>query len=389
MDKRKAYAKALSDDPGGYDPLAGVGGDVQPIPLGPSQPMALLGSGPGGPSGKATRSLAEALAGVPPPAPEPTGIRAFHGSPHDFEQFDMSKIGTGEGAQAYGHGLYFADKEGVARSYRDALVQSRNPKDSINTLIMHMARNSPESRTAEGVKWYMRQDPMLVSRANNPEVVSAIHRALSGQNADGTVTDAGLKAYRELDTLMPDSAGHMYEVNIRADPSHFLDWDKPLSEQSPTVQGTLAEKFGIRQPDSVGQLPNGRWAVMSGNSPVGRADGWPTKGDAEYALGIVKQDSAKTGGQIYESSKLVPGDYRNKVEAAQKLKDAGIPGIKYLDQGSRTAGDGSRNYVVFDHNLIDIVKKYGIAGAAAAGLISQQLAQILFSQGLDDQKQKL
>ena len=39
------------------------------------------------------------------------GIRAYHGSPHDFDRFDMSKIGTGEGAQAYGHGLYFAENE--------------------------------------------------------------------------------------------------------------------------------------------------------------------------------------------------------------------------------------------------------------------------------------
>src|SRR5215510_3136348 len=50
------------------------------------------------------------------------GIRAYHGSPHDFERFDLSKIGTGEGAQAYGHGLYFAENEGVAGEYRRALV---------------------------------------------------------------------------------------------------------------------------------------------------------------------------------------------------------------------------------------------------------------------------
>ena len=46
---------------------------------------------------------------VPPP-----GIVAYHGSPHSFDQFDTSKIGTGEGAQAYGHGLYFAEEEGVS-----------------------------------------------------------------------------------------------------------------------------------------------------------------------------------------------------------------------------------------------------------------------------------
>src|SRR4029453_2036207 len=49
------------------------------------------------------------------------GIKAYHGSPHDFEQFSLAKIGTGEGAQAYGHGLYFAEKPEVAKQYRDAL----------------------------------------------------------------------------------------------------------------------------------------------------------------------------------------------------------------------------------------------------------------------------
>src|SRR4030095_5667329 len=45
------------------------------------------------------------------------GIKAYHGSPYDFERFDPSRIGTGEGAQAYGHGLYFAEAEPVAESY--------------------------------------------------------------------------------------------------------------------------------------------------------------------------------------------------------------------------------------------------------------------------------
>src|SRR4029079_2118814 len=46
-------------------------------------------------------------------------IRAYHGSPHDFDKFDLSKIGTGEGAQAYGHGLYFAENEGAATGCRE------------------------------------------------------------------------------------------------------------------------------------------------------------------------------------------------------------------------------------------------------------------------------
>lgn len=47
-------------------------------------------------------------------------LEAWHGSPHTFDQFSMDAIGTGEGAQAFGHGLYFADAEDVAKGYRYA-----------------------------------------------------------------------------------------------------------------------------------------------------------------------------------------------------------------------------------------------------------------------------
>lgn len=44
-------------------------------------------------------------------------MTVWHGSPHKFSKFDMSKIGTGEGAQAYGHGLYMAESPEVAKTY--------------------------------------------------------------------------------------------------------------------------------------------------------------------------------------------------------------------------------------------------------------------------------
>lgn len=48
-------------------------------------------------------------------------IEAWHGSPHDFDQFDSGKIGEGEGAQSYGHGLYFAEHPDVAANYAERL----------------------------------------------------------------------------------------------------------------------------------------------------------------------------------------------------------------------------------------------------------------------------
>ena len=46
----------------------------------------------------------------------------WHGSPHTFDKFDSSKIGAGEGAQSYGHGLYLADSPAVAKSYQEQLA---------------------------------------------------------------------------------------------------------------------------------------------------------------------------------------------------------------------------------------------------------------------------
>ncbi|MEB3269991.1 MAG: hypothetical protein VKJ09_15730, partial [Leptolyngbya sp.] len=75
---------------------------------------------------------------------EDGALRLFHGSPHDFDRFDMSKIGTGEGAQAYGHGLYFAESPDVARAYRDTITknQARSGGISARTAIAEAFQSS-------------------------------------------------------------------------------------------------------------------------------------------------------------------------------------------------------------------------------------------------------
>ena len=77
------------------------------------------------------------------------------------------------------------------------------------------------------------------------------------------------------------------------------------------------------------------------------------------------------GKDIYHSRELG----RTRPEASERLQDAGIPGIKYLDQGSRAAGTGSSNYVVFDPSIIDITKKYAVPGAIGAGAMGGIAAQ--------------
>jgi hypothetical protein len=256
--------------------------------------LAANGGRPGALAGASINALADN---------QPTGIRAYHGSPHDFDRFDMSKIGTGEGAQAYGHGLYFAEAENVAKTYKDAGPEASRQYDIINGKLTQLAREMDKYRGG----------------------------------TYGTYTDPkGYELKAEYDRLMEDrkKIGRMYEVNIRANPDDFLDWDKPLSQQPPSVQKLLTEH------------PRMGPAIKD----------WANRRDGE-------------GQSVWHAADELTKD---PIRAAEALRNAGIPGIRYLDQGSRGAGEGSRNYVVFDDNLIEILRKYGLvglmAGGAAAGM---------------------
>jgi hypothetical protein len=236
-----------------------------------------------------------------------TGIRAYHGSPHDFDRFDMSKIGTGEGAQAYGHGLYFAEAEDVAKQYRQNLSRADGGIDQIAQTLVAQS----------GGDWKKALEKFEGDALNRVRSAKA-----AGLNYELPPYDVAT-----LQALRKGEPGRTYEVRINADPDDFLDWDKPLSQQSEKVRGAAESALGYK-PD-----------IFRGDEFV-------------RALELERGGNAATGTV-------------DRAAATAALRDAGIPGIRYLDQGSRTAGEGSRNYVVFRDDIIDIVKKYGIAAAAS------------------------
>jgi len=302
-----------------------------------------------------------------------SGIKAYHGSPHDFDRFDLSKIGTGEGAQAYGHGLYFADSEAVAKSYRDALTGSSN------SLAKHAVQQAGDIDKAI-LDTQQRLKDYTAMIGGDPERFppDRVNSLINLQNEK-------LKSLAAQKAGLPPPAGHMYEVNINADPAHFLDWDKPLREQS-QIMSKLPEDVR-QQVQSVGKKNKEGWGDLGTGDPD------------EYTTGqhLLTSLSAKKNAGYTEY------DYP---AASNVLREAGIPGIKYLDQGSRSKaytvqptykgepyGDpvhfdhthpaerwaqeqrdkgfgaevkdtGSRNYVVFNDKLIDIMRKYGLAGLA-------------------------
>jgi len=278
------------------------------------------------------------------------GIKAYHGSPHSFDKFSMDKIGTGEGAQAYGHGLYFAEQEDIARSYRDALSPKKvaiGGQMVDSPTFFKAARRSPS--VDDNIAMLTKQRENILKEqaqyTSDPELGDFVSELYDQQLKDVDKELAELSQYKGQ-WFGTRPGGSMYEVNIDADPNAFLDWDKPLSEQPEAIQkgfGSLVERDLSKETG---------WAKLSGQQALdaimeryGSLD-WPDNADATLR-------------QQYRTNA------RSKASAL--LADKGIPGIKYLDAGSRSAGDGTRNYVVFDDSLINILKKYGIAGLLGAG----------------------
>ena len=286
-----------------------------------SAEMGLWDDQAGRPTAKGLLDAAQQTAqgvmmGTTAPGEVAPGFTAYHGSPYSFDRFDTSKIGTGEGAQAYGHGLYFAENEGVARSYRDTL--------SGGTLTY----DGGPLGTPGGVSL----DGSIKARINQgmtPQDALKDTLGTMRHMGKGSFVDEAERAWSNPDLLRYEkNPGSMYEVNIAADPAHFLDWDKPLSEQSQHVQDALAKL----EPNLY----------------------HPSSGD---------YDPREPGYMAYNRL----GHSRDPVAVSQALRDAGIPGIRYLDQGSRGAGDGTSNHVIFDANTLAILRKYGIAGLMAGG----------------------
>jgi hypothetical protein len=257
------------------------------------------------------------------------GAIVYHGSPHKFDKFDSSKIGTGEGAQAYGHGLYLAESPDVAGIYQKTL-SGRLP-------------------TGWSDKY--------------PESARAYIRGVVGDVADGSLTaekaakyiqnaNANMRSY-PADKLAAELAeganltkGNLYKVDLPDEAiAKMLDWDKPLSQQAPEVQKAIAGS-------------NVRLSSMQGGHKI-FDPAMPWQGGHAYQdltskltpSGVVQVMGPGSGNSKGAAQRL----------ASEHLRELGIPGIRYLDGGSRGAGTGTSNYVVFpgEEHLLKILERNG------------------------------
>ena len=233
----------------------------------------------------------------------------WHGSPHRFPptaknplgEFDASKIGTGEGAQAYGYGHYSAEVRDLAKTYqpRSPLHEEKLIKEYNRAEVK---RNYPKMEVLEDALLHKSPDEILAKFSNIEDGYTPEH------------AKAANEYLLWLGKNQPE-VGALYKVDLPdAQIAKMLDWDKPLGGQHPDVQAALAK------------------IDKDTYHPQGWDYGADEQGQMIY-MRLANSPLAKT-----------------YADASELLRSAGIPGIKYLDQGSRAGGKGTSNFVVFPGN---------------------------------------
>lgn len=360
----------------------------------------LAGEMGGRSAGEPSRSFASIAEGDTPPASGVEPIRTWHGSPHDFPYVDNSKIGSGEGNQAYTRGAYSAEARAVGEGYRISTTEGPMIYEMDNLL----ATNKGRQITTDQAKELFRNTPMLSGLADNDQAVNALKGMLPRYDPGKAVTGADLEHYRNLDSqMMGLNRGKLYELDLHVKPEQLVDWDKSLDAQSPHVREGL-DKLGWLKPPPPPAPPV--WDTTASGRQVyrdaagGVPHGWlePSQAGGYHVYGAYQQGADKyvgygptleqaqhmvqekvpapkppqlpaTAGELLRNMERTHGEQA----VPQMLRDSGIPGVKYLDGGSRSTGEGTSNYVIYDDKLIDIVKKYGVAGlglpAGAGALI--------------------
>lgn len=217
---------------------------------------------------------------------------------HPLGRFRLDKIGTGEGAQAFGYGLYFTDKREIAEHYKQKLAR---PNNAAEVLLKNALEESKGDRSKAA------------------DILRNKERELVGK----TFLDD--RAAREALRLLESghTIGKTYEVDLAPAEDEYLLWDKPLSEQSEKVKKAL--------------------------NSAGHKIASDTTAPGSQFYHFLAQNVWNTGTHSHR-------------EASAYLRNLGIRGIKYLaGDGSRAKQEGTFNYVIFDPADVKVRAKFSVA----------------------------
>lgn len=290
--------------------------------------------------------------------------RVYHGSGADFEAFDHSHMGEGEGAQAYGWGSYVTEVEGIGRTYAEERRISETDVD--DELATRMADYEADSDSVSEPDYATREhfgidEPVFLE--DGYSVGDADEAKLARQAATYYGRDIDLENEEDveeiIDELLGDMTGyyneeyarrrneyesnlreelearqtvHLYTVEIPDDTrENYLDWEKGPTEK----QGERIREALLAELDSRG--------MRSEENIAGLERQWKLAYEADGRIG---------GAIYYNIIRRVAGSDK---AASELLSKIGFTGISYPAQAT-TGGraDGARNYVIFDEKDLKI-----------------------------------
>lgn len=317
---------------------------------------------------------------------------AWHGSPFDFDSFDLGKIGAGEGNQAHGWGLYFAENRKISEAYKDTfgwkglaidLDGKRYTQHEDGTFVAN------NEAVAEGSPLDYALNQLIASKGNKDTAVKELretvkrrtdsaNEAVKKQNIDFTQAADLLE---KINNVNVTRGGKMYEVNVPEN-DVLLDEQSPLFKQPLRVLKGLS-KLHYASAYTAGKLANVYDRAISNDKQHGTSAGVETiknylsdvlnrfaselptdetweklvkalHGNEELAgdvvsLGMDPHSIGMSGKEVYDE---ISEEYKGAENASRALNEAGVTGITYSGRQ-----DG-RCFVVFDDKAVKIIDKY-------------------------------
>ena len=363
-------------------------------------PKRALENAEGKPLAEMIRSVSDALAGEE--FKDTTGLaereevnagsvrehRVYHGSGADFDAFDHSHMGEGEGAQAYGWGTYVTEVEGIGRTYaiqnttkhNDALRALQHDVDAISDQLNRQRDDLKydEEQLKRANEWraeaeldyelfkdeaeklkekYGEASPKYRNHLFNDIYTDEMKRAQSSvKSTEESIQyrkekiaelEKALKDKQaEIDELPKEFPRHLYTVEIPDDNgSNYLDWNEHPAESLLKDVGSFLESNGFERVQ---------------DSPVRYEKGEST---------VVLNPNA-TGADLYAELREALGSDK---KASQALAELGCIGIEYPADNMRGGRkDGAKNYVIFNENdakITDHTRFLRTAGGEVYGLV--------------------
>lgn len=258
---------------------------------------------------------------------------AYHGSPHKFDEFSLDAIGTGEGNQAHGWGLYFAGNKDVSENYRKVLSSPKRNMtyDGVKIKDTEISKIVPMDDIFNTLVLKGKEDALKLLNERKRKSENDIKTKKSA-----FLARAGERFLKEYDTYKKiisnvDNSkfenynyGQLFEVDI-PDVDEMLDEDKSLNEQSEKVRKKIFDYMKDNQDEFILPKDYNSLPQMRGHHFY-----------REVALIERKKGAIGNGDK----------------EASLSLNKYGIKGITY--DGRQ---DG-RCYVVFDDKAVQVLKKY-------------------------------